>query len=414
MRMFKDAYVVAGARTPFGKYGGSLSRIRIDDLLGLSMVAACERAGLPLDRVDDVAAGCVNTAHEGMGDVARWAALAAGFPESVPAITMNRFCASSLSAAISLAHAIQVGAIEVGLAAGVESMSHSGWAFMKADAPFAPRGPQLMLDTLWSGAGGPAHPELLSRNAYVSMIETAQNVADRYRITREEIDEFAVRSHRHAAQARDSGRLAQEIVPVTLTATRTSPARLFEHDETIRDDTTTESLAKLVAQPGTTQMTAGNSTPLSDGSSAVLIAGEEVVAELDAAPLARILGSAVHALEPSLMGIAPAWAMTKVIKTAGIDPDEIGVWEVHEAFAAQALGVLRELAAQLDGFEVPDDRLNLNGGAVAIGHPFGASGTRYLLTLAISMRERNARYGVLGVCAGSGQGVAVLLENPQV
>jgi len=409
--MATDAYVVAGARTPFGKYGGSLSHLRLDDLLGVSMLAACERAGVPLDRIDDIAAGCVNTAHEGMGDVARWAALAAGFPESVPAITVNRFCASSLSAAISLAHAIQAEAISVGLAAGVESMSHSGWAFMKADTPFAPRGPQFMLDTLWSGAGGPPHPELLQRNAYISMIETAQNVADRYGLTREEIDAFALRSHRRAAQARNSGRLAKEITAVAVPATRRTPERLFEHDEAIRDDTTLDSLATLPAQPGTTQMTAGNSTPLSDGSSAVVIAGGEAVAELGLAPLAKIVGSAVHALEPGLMGIAPAWAMTKVIRAAGLAPEEIGVWEVHEAFAAQALGVLRELSTQFDGFEVSDDRLNLNGGAVAVGHPFGASGTRYLLTLALSMREQNARYGVLGVCAGSGQGVAVLLEN---
>ncbi|MDR7255018.1 acetyl-CoA acetyltransferase family protein [Nocardioides sp. BE266] len=412
--MATDAYVLAGARTPFGKYAGSLSHLRLDDLLGLSMVAACDRAGVPLDRVDDIAAGCVNTTHEGMGDVARWAALAAGFPESVPAITMNRYCASSLSAAVGLAHAIQVGAISIGLAAGVESMSHSGWAFMKADAPFAPRGPQFMLDTMWTGAGGPAHPELVRRNAYISMIETAQNVADKYQLGREEIDAFALRSHQRAARARDRGRLAEEIVPVMIPATRRTPERLFEHDETIRADTTLEALGALVPQPGTTQMTAGNSSPLSDGSSAVVIASREAAADLGVSPLARVAGSAIHALEPGLMGIAPAWAIAKVIKQAGIAPDEVGVWEVHEAFAAQALGVLRELSTQFGGFVVPEERLNLNGGAVAVGHPFGASGTRYLHTLALSMREQGSRYGVLGVCAGSGQGVAVLLENTQI
>jgi acetyl-CoA acetyltransferase family protein len=232
-------------------------------------------------------------------------------------------------------------------------------------------------------------------------------------LTREEIDAFALRSRHHAVQARATGRLAKEIVPVTIPATRRTAERLFEHDETIRDDTTLDSLAELPAQPGTTQMAAGNSTPLSDGSSAVVIASADTVAELGVAPLAKIVGSAVHALEPGLMGIAPAWAMTKVIKAEGIAPEEVGVWEVHEAFAAQALGVLWELSTQFGGFEVPDDRLNLNGGAVAVGHPFGASGTRYLLTLAISMREHNARYGVLGLCAGSGQDVAVLLENDQ-
>jgi hypothetical protein len=232
---------------------------------------------------------------------------------------------------------------------------------MKSDALFTPRGPQSMLDTLWSGAGGPAHLELLRQNAYISMIETAQNVTDRYGLTREEIDAFALHSHPHAAQARSTRPLAKEIVPVAIPATRRSAERFFEHDETIRDDTTLDSLAKLPAPPGTTQITAGNSTPLSDGSSAAVIASDDVVAGLGVAPFARIVGSAVHALEPGLMGIAPAWAMTKVITAAGIAPDEMGVWEVHEAFAAQALGMLRELSTQFKGFEVPDDRLNLNG-----------------------------------------------------
>src|ERR671922_252338 len=248
-----DAFLLGGVRTPFGRYGGSLSHIRIDDLLGQTMVWACERAGVPLDRIEDIAAGCVNVAHEGMGDVARWAALAAGFPDSVPAATVNRFCASSLSGAISIAHAIRSDELSLGLAGGVESMSRSGWAFMKGEAPFMPRGPMFILDTMWAGAGGPPNPNLLARDAYIDMMQTAQNVADRYELTRE----------------------------------------------------------------------------------------------------------------------------------------------------------------QLDGFEVPDERLNPNGGAVAIGHPFGASGTRYVLTLATELRLRRARYGVLGVCVGSGQGVALVLENPK-
>ena len=183
-----DAYVVGGVRTPVGKYGGSLSHIRLDDLLGRTMVAACERVGVPLERVEEITAGCVNSAHEGMGDVGRWAALAAGFPDSVPAITVNRFCASSLSGAISLSHAIKSGELGIGLAAGVESMSRSGWAFMKGETPFSPRGPLILLDTMWAGAGGPPHPALAARNTYISMIETAQNVANKYGLTREEID----------------------------------------------------------------------------------------------------------------------------------------------------------------------------------------------------------------------------------
>jgi acetyl-CoA acetyltransferase family protein len=376
------------------------------------MVAACERARVPLDRIEDIAAGCVNVAHEGMGDIARWAALAAGFPDSVPAATVNRFCASSLTCAIQIAHAIRSDELGVGLAGGVESMSRSGWALMKGDAPFMPRGPVLMLDTMWAGAGGPPNPALLARDAYIDMMKTAQNVADRYSLSREEIDAFALRSHQHAAAARDSGRLALETHPIEVAASRKQPSRMFEHDEGIRDDTTAEKLAALPAQPNTTQMTAGNSSALNDGASAVVLASAEAARELGVDPLARVVASATHALDPQIMGIAPAFAIPKALDRAGLTPDQIDVWEIHEAYAAVAVAILRELPKQLDGFEVPDERLNPNGGAVAIGHPFGSSGTRYVLTLATELRKRGARYGVLGVCVGSGQGVALILENP--
>ena len=238
-----DAFILGGVRTPFARYGGSLSHLRTDDLLGQTMVAACSKVGVPLERIEDITAGCVNTAHEGMGDIGRWAALAAGFPDSVPAVTVNRFCASSLTGAINIAHAIRSGELALGLAAGVESMSRSGWAQMKGDAPFSPRGPVLLLDTMWAGAGGPPNPVLLARDAYVEMIKTAQNVADRYQLTREEIDAFALRSHLHAAAARDSGRLALEIHPVEIPATKHQPGRLFDQDEGIRGDTSAEQLA---------------------------------------------------------------------------------------------------------------------------------------------------------------------------
>ena len=406
-----EAFVLGGVRTPVGRYGGSLSHIRTDDLLGQTMVWACERAGVPLDRIEDIAAGCVNPAHEGMGDIARWAALAAGFPDSVPAATVNRFCASSLTCAIQISHAIRSGELSVGLAGGVESMSRSGWAFMKSDAPFSPRGPIFMLDTMWAGAGGPPNAALLARNAYIAMIETAQNVAEKYGLTREEIDAFALRSHTYAARATESGRLAKEIHPVTIAATRKQPERVFEHDESIRGDSTAEGLAKLPPQPNTTQMTAGNSSPLNDGASAVVIASEAAANQFGAKPMARVVASGTVGNDPLIMGVAPAWAIPLALRRAGLSPDQIDVWEVHEAFSAQALGVLRELPNQLDGFEVPDDKLNPNGGAVAIGHPFGSSGTRYVLTLATELAERGARYGVLGVCVGSGQGVAMVLEN---
>src|SRR5437763_13213123 len=297
-----DAFVVGGVRTPVGRYGGGLSHIRVDDLLGRTMVAVCERVGVPLARIEDITAGCVNDAHEGMGDIARWGALASGFPDSVPAITVNRFCASSLTGAISIAHAIRCDELSVGLASGVESMSRSGWAYMKGEAPFMPRGPVFLLDTMWAGAGGPPNPNLLARDAYIDMMQTAQNVADRYDLTREEIDAFALRSQQHAAAARDSGRLAEEIQPVEIPATRREPARTVEHDESIRDDTTAEKLAALPAQPNTTQMTAGNSSPLNDGASAVVLANEEAAEALGAEPMARVVASATHALDPQPLG----------------------------------------------------------------------------------------------------------------
>src|SRR5438128_7225146 len=348
-----DAFVLGGVRTPVGRYGGSLSHIRTDDLLGQTMVAACERVGVQLERIEDIAAGCVNVAHEGMGDIARWAALAAGFPDSVPAATVNRFCASSLTCAIQIAHAIRAGELTIGLAGGVESMSRSGWALMKGDAPFMPRGPVFMLDTMWAGAGGPPNPALLARNAYIEMMQTAQNVADQYELTREEIDAFALRSHQHAAAARDSGRLAAEIEPVEIPATRKQPARTFEHDESIRGDTSAEKLAALPPQPDTTQMTAGNSSPLNDGASAIVITSAAAAEDLGVEPLARVVASATHALDPQVMGIAPAFAIPKALDRAGLAPGDIDIWEVHEAYASVAVAILGELPRQLDDFEVP-------------------------------------------------------------
>src|SRR6201990_106944 len=377
-----DAFVLGGVRTRFARYGSSLSHIRTDDLLGMTMKGACERVGVGVEQIEDIVAGCVNPAHEGMGDIARWAALAAGFPDSVAGATINRFCGSSVSATLNIAHARKGGDLCVGIACGVESMSRSGWANMKGNAPFSPRGPVLLLDTMWAGAGGPPNPALLARNAYISMIETAQNVADRYELTREEIDAFALRSQRHAKAARDSARLAKEIMPVTIPATRKTPEVVFTHDEFIRDDTTAESLAKLPAQPGTTQMTAANSTRLTDGASAIVLASGERAAELGVEPLARVVATAVYGIDPLFMGLAPAWALPLAIKRAGLTPEQIDVWEVHEAFSAQALGVLRELPNQLGGFRIPDEKLTPNGGAVSIGHPFGAPGTRYGLAVA--------------------------------
>jgi acetyl-CoA acetyltransferase family protein len=405
-----EALILGGARTPIGRYGGALSSIRTDDLLGMAMSAACERAGVRPEQVQEIAAGCVNVAHESMGDIARWGALAAGFPDDVPGYTVNRFCASSLTCTINIARSIEAGDISLGLAAGVESMSRSGWAFMKGDAPFSPRGPLFMLDTMWAGAGGPPNPALLARDAYMAMIETAQKLATQYEIPREEIDEFALRSHQRAAAARDSGRFAKEIFPVELPARKGQEARAFEHDEGIRDDTTLEKLAALPPQPNTEEMTAGNASPLSDGASAVTLASAGHADQLGLKPIARVRAASTVAVDPTVMGIAPAYAIPAAIQKAGLTPEEIDIYEVHEAFAAQVLAVLREFRSQT-GWEIPDNRLNPNGGAVALGHPFGDSGTRCVLTLATELREREARYGVIGICVGSGQGVALVLER---
>jgi acetyl-CoA acetyltransferase family protein len=410
MSSAQEAVILGGARTPIGRYGGALSHIRTDDLLGLAMTRACERSGVRPEQVQEIAAGCVNVAHEGMGDIGRWAALAAGFPDHVPAYTVNRFCASSLTATITIAHAIGAGEISLGLAAGVESMSRSGWALMKGEAPFMPRGPVFMLDTMWAGAGGPPNPKLLARDAYIEMIRTAQNLATRYAIPREEIDAFALRSHQHAAAARDSGRFAKEIFPLDVPAGRKGETRRFEHDESVRDDTTAERLAALPAQPGTEDMTAGNSSPLSDGASGVVLASAGQAEQLGATPIARVLASAAVGVDPAIMGIAPAYALPRAIERAGLTAEQIDVYEIHEAFAAQVLAVLREFRTQT-GFQIPDDRLNPNGGAVALGHPFGDSGTRCVLTLATELRERDLRYGAIGICVGSGQGVALVIER---
>jgi acetyl-CoA acetyltransferase family protein len=405
-----DAVILGGARTPIGRYGGALSRIRTDDLLGLALSAACQRSGVTPGDIEEIAAGAVNVAHEGMGDVARWAALAAGFPDSVPAYTVNRFCASSLTATINIANSIAVGELELAIAAGVESMSRSGWALMKGEEAFSPRGPVFMLDTMWAGAGGPPNPKLLAREAYMEMIATAQRLATDYEIPRTEIDAFALRSHQRAAAARDSGRMAREGVPVEIPGERKQPAWTFEHDAGIRDDTTPERLAALPPQPGTEVMTAGNSSQLSDGASAVVLASAARAERLGMPPLARVIASASVGVDPTIMGIAPAYAMPKAIAKAGLKPEDVDVYEIHEAFAAQVLAALREFTVQT-GYTIPDDRLNPNGGAVALGHPFGDSGTRCVLTLATELAERDARYGCLGICVGSGQGVAIVLER---
>ena len=354
------------------------------------MVAACERVGVPLDRIEDIAAGCVNPAHEGMGDIARWAALAAGFPDSVPAITVNRFCASSLSGAISdRARDPQRRArrrprrgrrVDVAVGLGVDE----GRCAVHA------AGPGLHARHDVGRRRRPAEPALLARDAYIEMMQTAQNVADRYELTREEIDAFALRSHQHAAAARDSGRLAKEIHPVEIAATRKSRRGSFEHDERSAATPAPRSSPRCRAAEDDAddrrQLLAAERRRQRGGARQRRGRGG---ARRRAAGARRRVGDATRSTRAT-WGSRPRSRSRRPSQRAGLAPTEIDVWEVHEAYAAQALGVLRELPNQLDGFEVPDERLNPNGGAVAIGHPFGSSGTRYVLTLATELRERGA------------------------
>ena len=288
-----EAYVLGGVRTPFTRYAGSMSHIRLDDLLGRTLKGACERVGVAHEHIEDVVAGCVNPAHEGMGDVARWAALAAGFPDSVAGATVNRYCGSSLSATVSQPMRSRPAISESGSRAESSRCPDLDGP-MKGDAPFSPRGPQILLDTMWSGAGGPPNPMLLARNAYISMIETAQNVADRYGLTREEIDALRCVLSATPRPPATAAALPKKSCRVHIPATRKTPEQTVEHDEFIRDDTTAEALAALPAQPGTTQMTAANSTPLTDGASAIVSASGERAAELGLEPLARFVSSAVY------------------------------------------------------------------------------------------------------------------------
>ena len=405
-----DAFILGGVRTPVGRYGGSLSHLRTDDLVGTDDGRGLREGGRPLDHIEDITAGCVNTAHEGMGDVARWGALAAGFPDSVPAVTINRFCASSLTGAIcdrpghpmrrAWGRGRRGGRVDVSLGLGPDE----GGCALQSTRARAPARHHV------GGAGGPPNPVLLARNAYVEMIKTAQNVADRYELTREEIDAFALRSQQHAAAARDRAVWRRRSSPIEIPARERSPAGC---SSTTRSSGVTRPPSSWPSFPPAQHHTddRGELLALSDGASAVVLASGVAAESLGIEPLARVVASATYALDPQFMGIAPAFAIANALRRANW-PRDIDVWEVHEAFAAQALGVLRELPVQLDGFEVPDERLNPNGGAVAIGHPFGSSGTRYVLTLATELHLREVRYGVLGVCVGSGQGVALVLENP--
>jgi 3-oxoadipyl-CoA thiolase len=397
-----DAVIVDALRTPIGRYGGVLSSVRPDDLAAHVVRAAVERNGLPPDSVDEVYIGCANQAGEDNRNVARMASLLAGLPVEVPGVTVNRLCASGLEAAIQGSRQLKLGDADLVLAGGVESMTRAPLVMPKPDRGF-PRGNVELADTTlgWRLV----NPRMAESHSTESMGETGENVAERYGVSRADQDAFALESHRRAVTAAEAGRFDDEIVPVDVPQPKGEPVTIHA-DEGPRPDTTIERLAKLrpIFREGGT-VTAGNSSSLNDGAACLVLASEERARELGREPLARILATGSAGVDPGYMGIGPVPATRKALERAGLTIDDIDLVELNEAFASQVLASMRELG-------IEHDKLNVNGGAIAIGHPLGCSGARLLGTLAWELRRRGGRYGLATLCIGVGQGLAAVIENP--
>ncbi|BCP67614.1 thiolase family protein [Thermus thermophilus] len=397
-----EAWIVEAVRTPIGKHGGALASVRPDDLLAHALSALMERSGVPKEEVEDVYAGCANQAGEDNRNVARMALLLAGFPVEVAGCTVNRLCGSGLEAVAQAARTIWAGEGKVYIGSGVESMSRAPYAVPKPEKGF-PTGNLVMYDTTlgWRFV----NPRMQALYGTESMGETAENLAEMYRIGREEQDRFALLSHQKAVRAWDEGRFREEVVPVPVK--RGKEEARVEVDEGPRRDTSLEKLAALrpVFREGGT-VTAGNASPLNDGAAAVLLVSDDYAKAHGLRPLARVRAIAVAGVPPRIMGIGPVPATGKALERAGLTLEEIGLIELNEAFAAQSLAVLREW-----GLDMEDPRLNPNGGAIALGHPLGASGARILTTLVHEMRRRKVQFGLATMCIGVGQGIAVVVEG---
>ena len=398
-----DAFICDVIRTPFGRYGGALSTVRTDDLAAIPIKSLVERnPSVDPAAIDDVIFGCANQSGEDNRNVARMALLLAGLPLTVPGSTVNRLCGSSLDAVSIAARAIKTGEASLMIAGGVESMSRSPFVMAKADTAFA-RGMKLEDTTLgWRFV----NPLMTAQYGVESMAETGENVADEFKISREDQDAFAYRSQQRAAAAMQSSVLAEEIVPVTITP-RKGPPLVVDQDEHLRPDTTLEALAALkpvVKTDGT--ITAGNASGINDGACAILLASQETANRYRLKPKARVVAAATAGVAPRLMGIGPVPATRKVLALAGLTMADMDVIELNEAFASQALAVLREL-------EVPDDapHVNPNGGAIALGHPLGASGARLVTTAVLQLHRTGGRYALCTMCIGVGQGIAMILER---
>jgi 3-oxoadipyl-CoA thiolase len=400
-----DAYLIDGIRTPIGNLGGALSQVRPDDLAAHAIATLLARnPSVDASLVADVILGCANQAGEDNRNVARMALLLAGLPVTVPGETVNRLCASGLSAVASAARGIKVGEGDLYVAGGVESMTRAPYALSKGSAPFA-RDMQLFDTSLgWRFV----NPGMKAKHGTHSMGETAENVAEQYGVTRADQDAFALRSQQKAAAARASGRLAIEIVPVEIPQKK-GEARRVEHDEFIRADSTLDALARLkpaFRTDGKGSVTAGNSSGLNDGAAALLLASERGVKQSGLQPRARVVASAAVGVEPRIMGMGPVPATRRVLQLAGLTLDQMDVLELNEAFAAQSLACVREL-----GIADDDPRVNPNGGAIALGHPLGMSGARLALTALRELEKTQKRYALCTLCIGVGQGMAMILER---
>jgi 3-oxoadipyl-CoA thiolase len=398
-----EAYICDAIRTPFGRYGGVLSPVRTDDLAAYPIRALLERnPKLDPAAIDDVILGCANQAGEDNRNVARMTLLLAGVPQEVPGSTVNRLCGSSLDAIAVAARAIKTGENSLIIAGGVESMSRAPFVMAKPDAPFS-RDMKVEDTTLgWRFV----NPKMKSIYGVDSMAETAENVAEEFQISREDQDAFAYRSQQRAAAAMARGVLAQEIVPVCIPQ-RKGPPIVVDKDEHPRPETTLEALAKLkpyAKAEGT--ITAGNASGVNDGAAAVIVASEDAAMRFGLTPMARVVASAVAGVAPRLMGMGPVPATGKALAQAKLTLDDMDVIELNEAFAAQALAVLRQLWVQDDAQHV-----NPNGGAIALGHPLGASGARLVTTAVRQLERTNGRYALCTMCVGVGQGIAIVLER---
>ncbi|HZT45544.1 MAG TPA: acetyl-CoA C-acyltransferase [Gaiellaceae bacterium] len=386
------AVILSAVRTPVGRYGGGLAEVRPDDLAATAIAAAVERAGVPTDEIEDVWFGCANQAGEDNRNVARMAALLAGLPQSVAGVTVNRLCASGLSAVVGACHAVAAGDGDLFVAGGVESMTRAPLAMAKPAHAF-PRGNQTVWDTTL-GWRFP-NPRMEEMFPLESMGETGENVAERESVSREDQDAFALRSQQRWTAADEAGLFADELVPVGE----------LERDEHPRPDTSAEKLAALkpAFRAGGT-VTAGNSSGINDGAAALVVASEERARELGVETLGTFAGSAVAGVDPRVMGIGPVPAVRKLLERAGIGVADLDLVELNEAFASQSLAVVRELG-------LDPEKVNVNGGAIAIGHPLGMSGARLVVTLLHELRRRGGRYGLATLCVGVGQGQAALFER---